>query len=242
MCENKFTWKIFINMANDLFYKKTGRHLKDWEKEILKCFWNNMAYKQILIHIYSYEVYCSFKDEKPKYNKNYLIRYLCPNLMKQFSIILGEPVKKHSFKEAFKRRWERDNLANFNKKRKLIDKIISFLNNAVRNNITNVLGIENVDCSYDYMIHKSKCLSDIEIEVFRESWENKTYQNIADERKQYYIRRRQCYLRKGCSVDYLRTDVGSKLWKKVTAILGCGVNKNNFKAILVKRQRDLGIA
>lgn len=61
-------------------------------------------------------------------------------------------------------------------------------------------------------------LSDIEINVLQGSWEGKTY----DEMAEIY----------GYSSEYLNKDIGNKLWKKLSEVLGERVTKRNFREAL----------
>jgi hypothetical protein len=61
-------------------------------------------------------------------------------------------------------------------------------------------------------------LKDIEIDVLLGSWEGLTYEKMAD---RYHL-----------SVNYLRGDVGQKLWQKLTEALEEEVTKTNFKGAL----------
>ena len=55
--------------------------------------------------------------------------------------------------------------------------------------------------------HKTgKHLSDVEMIVLKGSWEGETYEEMAQQA--------------GYTVDYLNKDVGNKLWKKLSNILG----------------------
>ncbi|MFH7030971.1 MAG: AAA-like domain-containing protein [Heteroscytonema crispum UTEX LB 1556] len=63
-----------------------------------------------------------------------------------------------------------------------------------------------------------KHLSDIEMMVFQGAWEGKTYDDIA-----------RIY---GYSAEYLNKDVGNKLWRKLSELLGETVTKRNFKEAL----------
>ncbi len=60
-----------------------------------------------------------------------------------------------------------------------------------------------------------KHLSDVEIIVLHGSWEGKTYEEMAQDA--------------GYTVDYLNKDVGNKLWKKLSEILGEKVSKKNLR-------------
>ncbi|MEA5536855.1 AAA-like domain-containing protein [Crocosphaera sp. XPORK-15E] len=59
-----------------------------------------------------------------------------------------------------------------------------------------------------------KYLSDVEMIVLQGSWEGKTYEEMAQ--------------LAGYTVDYLNKDVGNKLWKKLSDILGEKVSKKNL--------------
>ena len=63
-----------------------------------------------------------------------------------------------------------------------------------------------------------KHLSNIEVLVLRGSWKNQKYNQIAAEG--------------GYTDEYLKNDVGPKLWKRLSKALEKKINKNNFKAIL----------
>lgn len=64
--------------------------------------------------------------------------------------------------------------------------------------------------------HKTgKHLSDIEMIVLKGSWEGETYEEMAQQA--------------GYTVDYLNKDVGNKLWKKLSDILGEKVSKKNLR-------------
>ncbi|MEM9922968.1 MAG: ATP-binding protein [Cyanobacteria bacterium P01_D01_bin.50] len=63
-----------------------------------------------------------------------------------------------------------------------------------------------------------KHLSNIEVLVLRGSWKNQKYNQIAAEG--------------GYTDEYLKNDVGPKLWKRLSQALEKKINKSNFKAIL----------
>ena len=62
---------------------------------------------------------------------------------------------------------------------------------------------------------QGKYLSDIEIIVLKGSWEGRTYEEMAQQA--------------GYTADYLNKDVGNKLWKKLSEILGEKVSKKNLR-------------
>ncbi|MEM8674702.1 MAG: AAA-like domain-containing protein [Cyanobacteria bacterium P01_G01_bin.67] len=66
--------------------------------------------------------------------------------------------------------------------------------------------------------HRGKHLSDLEIVILRGSWENYTYEQIAEA--------------EGYTSNYLSKDVGSKLWGNLSIALQEKVSKKNFKAAL----------
>lgn len=65
----------------------------------------------------------------------------------------------------------------------------------------------------------ARCLTDAEECCLRGSWDDLTYQQIAD---------RSCY-----STDYMK-QVGAALWKDLSALAGQEVNKGNFKSAIRK--------
>ncbi len=60
-------------------------------------------------------------------------------------------------------------------------------------------------------------LSDLQEQVFRQSWEGRTYQEIAEN--------------SGYDADYIR-DVGCKLWQLLSKAMGEQVTKNNLRSVL----------
>ena len=72
------------------------------------------------------------------------------------------------------------------------------------------------------LTHLQEHLKDIEIDVLYCSWENLTYEEMAE---QYHL-----------SANYLRGDVGHRLWQKLSDALGEKVTKSNFKEALVRAQ------
>lgn len=70
-------------------------------------------------------------------------------------------------------------------------------------------------------------LKDIEMDVLLGSWSGLTYEKMAE---RYHL-----------SVNYLRGDVGQKLWQKLSDALGEEVTKSNFKGALERVwERELG--
>ncbi|QLE59561.1 serine/threonine protein kinase [Nostoc sp. TCL26-01] len=68
-----------------------------------------------------------------------------------------------------------------------------------------------------------KYLTDLEVKVLKGSWEGKKYDDIATELN--------------LTNTYIQNDVGAKLWRKLTDIIGESVSKNNFRQAL-KRERE----
>lgn len=65
---------------------------------------------------------------------------------------------------------------------------------------------------------KQRHLKDVEVAILRESWQGKKYHEIAE-----------AY---GYTAEYLKQDVGPKLWKLLSEVLGEKVSKTNFHAAL----------
>ena len=68
-----------------------------------------------------------------------------------------------------------------------------------------------------------KCLSDVETVILVGSWQNQTYDQIAENA--------------GYADSYLRRDIGPKLWKKLSQVLGEKVSKTSFKAALERKSK-----
>ncbi|MEB3311166.1 MAG: AAA-like domain-containing protein [Snowella sp.] len=68
------------------------------------------------------------------------------------------------------------------------------------------------------LAHFGEPLKDIHLNLLQDVWEGLTYNQIAQQR----------YL----SVNYLRGDVGPKLWQKLSLAFGKSVTKSNFKTII----------
>lgn len=66
--------------------------------------------------------------------------------------------------------------------------------------------------------HYQEYLKDIELELLQGSWDGLTYDQIAEK---YHH-----------SVNYIRGDIGPKLWQKLSVVLAEEVTKNNFKGAL----------
>ncbi|MFB2934447.1 NB-ARC domain-containing protein [Aerosakkonemataceae cyanobacterium BLCC-F154] len=76
-------------------------------------------------------------------------------------------------------------------------------------------------------ILKPKCLNDVQELVFRQSWQGKSYQEIA--------------IASGYNADYIK-DVGAKLWRQLSQALGITVTKLNLYSVITKYSRDRKIS
>lgn len=74
--------------------------------------------------------------------------------------------------------------------------------------------------------HSGEYLKDTELAVLEESWKGSTYEQMSE----------NLHL----SVNYLRGDVGPKLWNKLSKALGEEVTKNNFKAAFRRAWKSIG--
>ncbi|HEY9810542.1 MAG TPA: AAA-like domain-containing protein [Halomicronema sp.] len=72
--------------------------------------------------------------------------------------------------------------------------------------------------------HTKKHLSDVEIVILRGAWENKTYEEMA-ENSEY-------------ATNYLQRTVGPKLWRMLSKALGEEVSKTNFRAGLQRKAQE----
>lgn len=70
---------------------------------------------------------------------------------------------------------------------------------------------------------KQRHLKDIEVAILRGSWQGKKYHEIA---RNY-----------GYTTEYIKQDVGFKLWKLLSEILGEKVSKKNFQVAIEQRWR-----
>ncbi|MGB8699426.1 MAG: ATP-binding protein, partial [Thermosynechococcaceae cyanobacterium] len=81
---------------------------------------------------------------------------------------------------------------------------------------------DGLNIAYEAVLLKTgKRLSEVEISVLRGSWQQKTYDAIADET--HY------------SVNYLKIHVGPALWKTLSTALGEPITKNNVRSFLERR-------
>ncbi len=72
-----------------------------------------------------------------------------------------------------------------------------------------------------------RCLSDLQTELLKASCENQTYEKFAETH--------------GYCIDYVKKDVGSKLWHLLSEALGEKVTKKNFKQALERYKQTLEI-
>lgn len=80
----------------------------------------------------------------------------------------------------------------------------------------------------DRVIRKNRGqhLKDVEIQVLQGAWDGLSYEKMAE---QYHL-----------SVNYLRGDIGSRLWKKLSIALDEEVTKNNFRGALERAWEKQG--
>lgn len=69
-------------------------------------------------------------------------------------------------------------------------------------------------------------LSNVEQLIFKGSWEEKTYEEIATDSQYRY------------TFSYLKQDAGPKLWSRLAKVLGEKIGKKNFKAAIERRSRS----
>lgn len=89
--QQEFTWKIAWQMADNLVFQRTGRHLSDLEVIILRGAWHNQTYEKIA--------------EAENYASNYLSKDIGCRLWGDLSAALQEKVSKKNFKSALQREW-----------------------------------------------------------------------------------------------------------------------------------------
>ena len=89
--QQEFTWKIAWQMADNLVFQSTGRHLSDLEVIILRGAWHNQTYEKIA--------------EAENYASNYLSKDIGCRLWGDLSAALQEKVSKKNFKSALQREW-----------------------------------------------------------------------------------------------------------------------------------------
>lgn len=93
--ELNLPWEITNSLADDIVFRSTGQHLKDFEVDVLRGSWETKGYDQIA----------------EKYNRSVgHTTEIGSELWKKLSIGLGEKVSKVNFKKPLKREWERRSL------------------------------------------------------------------------------------------------------------------------------------
>ncbi|MGD1806491.1 AAA-like domain-containing protein [Dapis sp. BLCC M126] len=94
--EVELTWDIAEKLADKYVFDKTGRYLSDVEKKVLQGAWNGKTYEEIA--------------EEYNYTTNTVRGEHGKNLWKKLSEAFGERVSKKNFREAFKRKLEKQEL------------------------------------------------------------------------------------------------------------------------------------
>ncbi|GAB4369095.1 MAG: NB-ARC domain-containing protein [Elainellaceae cyanobacterium] len=69
------------------------------------------------------------------------------------------------------------------------------------------------------LIRESRPLTKVEKTILAGAWQDETYESIAEGSQEY-------------SINYIKRDVGPKLWKLLSTTLGQEVNKKNFRSVL----------
>ena len=93
----EFTWDIAEKVADKYVFEKTGKYLSDVEKIIIKGAWYNYTYEKMA-------EYCN-------YAPNTLSKDYGKKLWDKLSEALEEEVSKKNFREALKRKWEKQELS-----------------------------------------------------------------------------------------------------------------------------------
>lgn len=75
-------------------------------------------------------------------------------------------------------------------------------------------------------VNTKKHLKDVQVVVLRGAWQGLTYDEIAEN--------------SGYTAKYLKQDIGPKLWKLLSEVLGEKVSKTNFQAALERQFYSLG--
>ena len=89
-----FELETALAVANQVVFAATHRHLTDIETAVFMGAWNREDYDTIAA--------------KAQYSTGYISQDVAPKFWKLLSEVLGEKVRKSNFKEALKRRWERE--------------------------------------------------------------------------------------------------------------------------------------
>ena len=91
--ESEWTWEEAKQIADQVVFKKTGKHLKDLEVKVLKGAWDNLTYEQ-MAEGYGYSVDTIRGETGFK-------------LWRKLREALEEKVSRRNFKEPLRREWER---------------------------------------------------------------------------------------------------------------------------------------
>ena len=89
----EFTWEKAQQTAENLVFRKIGKHLSDIETLILQGAWDNRTYDDIA--------------EAEGYTSSYLSKDVGHKLWTNLSTALGEKVSKKNFKTALEREWQK---------------------------------------------------------------------------------------------------------------------------------------
>ncbi|GGA41752.1 hypothetical protein CYANOKiyG1_60260 [Okeania sp. KiyG1] len=95
--EVKFTLDIAEKLADKYLFEKTGKYLSDVEKTVLQGSWDDKSYQKIA--------------EECDYATNTLSKDYGKKLWRKLSKALGEEVCKKNFREALKRKWQKQKLS-----------------------------------------------------------------------------------------------------------------------------------
>ncbi|WP_169613960.1 hypothetical protein [Nodosilinea sp. P-1105] len=74
--------------------------------------------------------------------------------------------------------------------------------------------------------HCDRSLTDLEIDLLRGAWDNRTYEQIA--------------AASGYSLNYLQRDFGPRFWNRLSEVYGRKVSKVNARAVLSKGVGESG--
>lgn len=150
------------------------------------------------------EIARHLESKKSYYKNSHLFGHKVPELRRRLSEALNEPITRSIIKEPLRREWQR---------------------------ITGVY-LTDIDLFINFLVYADESINftDLEIEVLRGSLEKKTYKEITDNISRS-CRGKECKSIWKCKCkhdeDYIRRDVGSSLWTKVSAIMGVKVDKRN---------------
>ncbi|MCP2729439.1 AAA-like domain-containing protein [Limnofasciculus baicalensis] len=92
--EIEFTWEVARQIANEAVWQKDSEYLKDIEVIVLKGSWDGKSYQKIA--------------DKNSYQENYINQDVGNKLWRKLTKALGERVTKTNFREALKRKWDKE--------------------------------------------------------------------------------------------------------------------------------------